>query len=151
MCDAVGVAGLDEARPGVGDGHVGADDIELGTGAGGATCAGVGEFVLQHGDRLLLHADQLTVEQYGQPLLDEVKAALTEAEVKQAGAAKVGPREAWMFEVHGKAGAAARAVVKAVTFRPEDKVVLTVTLECPAERVAALKRDLTKVLRKARV
>lgn len=96
-------------------------------------------------------AAPLTVEQYGQPLLDAVKADLAEAEVKQAGAAKIGAREAWMFEVHGKAGTVPRAVVKAVTFRPEDKVVLTVTLECAAERVAALKRDLTKVLRKARV
>lgn len=96
-------------------------------------------------------AAPLTVEQYGQPLLEGVKANLQESEVKGTGGTKIGGREAWMFEVHGKAGAVARAVVMAVTFRPDDKVVLTITLECPAERAAALKRDLTKVLRKARV
>lgn len=96
-------------------------------------------------------AAPITLEQYGQPLLDGVKAALTESEVKGTGGTKIGGRDAWMFEVHGKAGTVARAVVKAVTFRPDDKVVLTITLECPLERVAALKRDLTKVLRKARV
>jgi hypothetical protein len=96
-------------------------------------------------------AAPLTVEQYGQPLLEGVKTALQEAEVKGTGGTKIGGREGWMFEVHGKSGANARAVVKAVTFRPEDKVVVSITLECPADRAAALKRDLTKVLRKARV
>ncbi len=96
-------------------------------------------------------ATPLTAEQHGQPLLEAVKSSLTEAEVKGTGATKIGARDAWMFEVQGKAGAVARAVIKAVTFRAEDKVVLTITLECPAEKAAALKRDLTKVLRKARV
>jgi hypothetical protein len=99
-------------------------------------------------------AEPLTPEQHGRPFLEELeKRVLREPQRKGEGPAKIGPRDAWMFELHGKVGTseAVMAIVKAITYRKEDNQIIWVTLECPAEKVGVMKKELLKFLKKARL
>ncbi|MBX3472162.1 MAG: hypothetical protein KF878_35365 [Planctomycetes bacterium] len=90
------------------------------------------------------------------PMAEGLVAALEGGKLEGQGATRVGAREGWMFEVHGRprgrdAEAGAIAIVRAVVYRPEDSHVFTFTLEGPAEKIAQLKRDFVKLLKKVRV
>lgn len=90
------------------------------------------------------------------PMAENLVAALVEGQLKQQGAVRVGPRAGWIFEVHGRPRGARPdappvAIVSAVVYRPEDHHIFTFTLEGPAEKITPLKRDLLKLLRKARL
>ncbi|MCO5165156.1 MAG: hypothetical protein M9894_02155 [Planctomycetes bacterium] len=90
------------------------------------------------------------------PMAEGLVGALEGGKLEAQGATRVGAREGWMFEVHGRPrgrdeNAGAIAIVRAVVYRPEDGHVFTFTLEGPAEKIAQLKRDFVKLLKKVRV
>lgn len=99
-------------------------------------------------------AEPLTPEQHGRPFQVELETkVLREPQRKGEGPAKIGARDAWMFEIHGKVGTSESvlAIVKAITYRKEDNQIIWVTLECSVEKVGAMKKELLKFLKKARV
>jgi hypothetical protein len=89
------------------------------------------------------------------PMADGLVAALTDGKLEQQGAARVGAREGWLFEVRGKPkdppNAAPVVIVRAVVYRPEDHQIFTITLEGPAEKAADLRKDLLKLLKKVKL
>lgn len=90
------------------------------------------------------------------PMAEGLVGALVDGKLEQQGAARVGPREAWIFEVHGKPrnarpDAPPIAIVRAVAYRNEDHHIFQFTLEGPAEKIGQLKRDFMKFLKKARL
>ncbi len=101
-------------------------------------------------------AEPPTPADLARPMVEGLVGALVEGKLEQQGAARVGPREAWIFEVHGKPRGARPdappvAIVRAVAYRAEDHHIFQFTLEGPAEKIGQLKRDFMKFLKKARL
>lgn len=96
-----------------------------------------------------------TAQELAGPLMQGLVQALTDGKVEQQGAVRVGAREGWSFEVHGRprgeANAPLVAIMRAVAYRNEDHQLFMFTLEAPADKIGALKRDFGKLLKKARI
>lgn len=95
-----------------------------------------------------------TPAELARPMVEGLVRQLVDGKLEQEGAARVGPRAGWIFEIHGKPRADAPApvaIVRAVTYRAEDHHMFTFTLEGPVEKIAQLKRDFMKLLKKARL
>lgn len=89
------------------------------------------------------------------PMAEGLVAALTDGKLEQQGAVRVGAREGWLFEVKGtpKQGNDPKPIVilRAVVYRAEDHQLFTITLEGPADKASELRKDLLKMLKKARI
>ncbi|MCA8923714.1 MAG: hypothetical protein KDD82_18025 [Planctomycetes bacterium] len=85
--------------------------------------------------------------------LEHLQRALSEAELKKRGPAKVGKRLATILEVEGKNAAGDPWLVQeAVVYRPEDLTVFVISLEGPAgERTKDLRKQFKKLLKKVRL
>lgn len=96
-----------------------------------------------------------TAQELAAPQRDGLVRALLEGRLEGEGAVRVGQREGWSFEVHGRprdpADAPPVAILRTLVYRVEDRQIFQLTLEGPLDRAAALKRDYAKLLRKARL
>jgi hypothetical protein len=100
-------------------------------------------------------AEPPTPQAIAEPLMQGLVQALTEGKVEQQGAVRVGNREGWSFEVHGRPrgepNGALVAIMRAVVYRNEDHQIFMFTLEATADKIGPLKKDFGKLLKKSRV
>lgn len=100
-------------------------------------------------------AEPPTAAELAGPLMQGLVQALVDGKVEQQGAVRVGGREGWSFEVHGRsrgeANAPLMAIMRAVAYRNEDHQIFMFTLEAPADKIGPLKRDFGKLLKKVRI
>jgi hypothetical protein len=100
-------------------------------------------------------AEPPTAQDLATPQMQGLVQALTEGKVEQQGAVRVGNREGWSFEVHGRPrgepNGALVAIMRALVYRNEDHQIFMFTLEAPADKIGELKKDFGKLLKKSRV
>ena len=86
-------------------------------------------------------------------MVEGLKSHLEGMKVKAFGRGRVGRRVGALFEVQGKNVRQGKdvAILRAVVYRPEDRAIVTVALECPAEEVDKVRKDFKALLRKLRV
>lgn len=84
--------------------------------------------------------------------IEQLKKVLGAAtEVRGPGQVRVGARVGVMFEAHGALAGKPHVIMRAVVVRPDDRQIITLTLECPPDRLKDLRKDWKKLLKKARL